>query len=227
MNTSEIRRQLFQNRKIEFRDFQAKLLPTLDAQTVIGVRTPILRRFAKELYRDQNWTDFANDLPHRYFEENQLHAFLICEMKDFDLCVDALNRFLPYVDNWATCDQMSPIIFRKHRERLLEPIRVWLGSSQTYSVRFAVGMLMRHFLDEDFALEYPEMIASIRSEAYYVRMMIAWYFATALARQYEAIVPFLEEKRLDNRTHNKAIQKALESNRISEEQKRYLRTLKV
>lgn len=139
MNTSEIRRQLFQNREIEFRDFQAKLLPTLDAQTVIGVRTPILRRFAKELYRDQNWTDFANDLPHRYFEENQLHAFLICEMKDFDLCMDALNQFLPYVDNWATCDQMSPIIFRKHRERLLEPIRVWLGSSQTYSVRFAVG----------------------------------------------------------------------------------------
>ena len=227
MNVSEIQRQLFKNQEIKYRDFQAKLLPTLEAQTVIGVRTPILRRFAKTLYREHDFTDFLNDLPHKYFDENQLHAFLICEMKDFDLCADALNQFLPYVDNWATCDQMSPKIFKKHKERLLEYIKIWLVSSKTYTVRFAVGMLMQHFLDEDFKLEYPRMISAIRSEEYYINMMIAWYFATALAKQYEAVFPFLEEKHLDKWTHNKAIQKALESYRISEEQKRYLRTLKI
>lgn len=227
MNTSEIQRELFKNQEIKYRDFQAKLLPTLEAQTVIGVRTPILRTFAKTLYKEANFNDFFTDLPHKYFEENQLHAFLICEMRDFDVCMDALNQFLPYVDNWATCDQMLPKIFQKHKESLLEQIKIWLGSSKTYTVRFAVGMLMRHFLDEDFSLEYPRMISAICSEEYYVNMMIAWYFATALAKQYEAILPFLEEKCLDKWTHNKAIQKALESYRILEEQKRYLRTLKI
>lgn len=227
MHTSAIRQQLFQQQDCKYREFQAKLLPSLDAETIIGVRTPILRRLAKELYREPDFSDFLNDLPHRYFEENQLHAFLISEIKDFDRCMEALNPFLPYVDNWATCDQMSPGIFRKHKGRLLEPIQVWLGSSQTYSVRFAVGMLMRYFLDADFEPEYPRRIAAIRSDAYYVNMMIAWYFATALAKQYEAIVPFLEEPHLDTWTHNKAIQKALESHRISAEQKQYLRTLKI
>lgn len=227
MNTSEIQRQLFKNQEIKYRDFQAKLLPTVDAQTVIGVKTPILREFAKALYKEDDFIGFLNDLPHKYFEENQLHAFLICEMKDFDLCTNFLNQFLPYVDNWATCDQMSPKIFKKHKERLLEQIKIWLDSSETYTVRFAVGMLMRHFLDEDFELEYPKMISLICSEEYYVNMMIAWYFATALAKQYEVILPFLEEKHLDKWTHNKAIQKALESYRISEKQKRYLRTLKL
>lgn len=227
MNASAIRQQLFQHQDCKYREFQAKLLPTLDAETIIGVRTPILRRLAKELYREPDFSDFLNDLPHRYFEENQLHAFLISEIKDFDRCMEALNPFLPYVDNWATCDQMSPGIFRKHKGQLLEPIQVWLGSSQTYSVRFAVGLLMRYFLDADFEPEYPRRIAAIRSDAYYVNMMIAWYFATALAKQYEAVVPFLEEPHLDTWTHNKAIQKALESHRISAEQKRYLRTLKI
>lgn len=227
MNISEIQRQLFKHQETKYRDFQAKLLPTVDAQTLIGVRTPILRALAKMLYKEHDFTLFLNDLPHKYFDENQLHAFLICEMKDFDLCMDALNRFLPYVDNWATCDQMSPKIFKKHKERLLEQIKLWLISSKAYTVRFAVGMLMQHFLDEDFAPEYPTMISAIRSEEYYVNMMIAWYFATALAKQYEAVLPFLEEKRLDRWTHNKAIQKALESYRISEEHKRYLQTLKI
>lgn len=227
LKVNEIQRELFKNQDIKYRDFQLKLLPTLEAQTVIGVRTPILRSFAKTLYREHDLTDFLNDLPHKYFDENQLHAFLICEMKDFDRCMDALNQFLPYVDNWATCDQMSPKIFQKHKERLLKQIKNWLASSKAYTVRFAVGMLMKHFLDEDFDLEYPGMVSTIRSEEYYVNMMIAWYFATALAKQYEEILPFLEGNRLDKRTHNKAIQKALESYRISEEQKRYLRTLKL
>lgn len=227
LKVNEIQRELFKNQDIKYRDFQLKLLPTLEAQTVIGVRTPILRSFAKTLYREHDLTDFLNDLPHKYFDENQLHAFLICEMKDFDRCMDALNQFLPYVDNWATCDQMSPKIFQKHKERLLKQIKNWLASSKAYTVRFAVGMLMKHFLDEDFDLEYPGMVSTIRSEEYYVNMMIAWYFATALAKQYDEILPFLEGNRLDKRTHNKAIQKALESYRISEEQKRYLRTLKL
>lgn len=227
LKVNEIQRELFKNQDIKYRDFQLKLLPTLEAQTVIGVRTPILRSFAKTLYREHDLTDFLNDLPHKYFDENQLHAFLICEMKDFDRCMDALNQFLPYVDNWATCDQMSPKIFQKHKERLLKQIKSWLASSKAYTVRFAVGMLMKHFLDEDFDLEYPGMVSTIRSEEYYVNMMIAWYFATALAKQYEEILPFLEGNRLDKQTHNKAIQKALESYRISEEQKRYLRTLKL
>lgn len=227
MNTDEIRQELFRNQDIKYRDFQARLLPTLSPQTVIGVRTPILRAFAKELYRENAYSVFLNELPHGYFDENQLHAFLISEMKELDLCMAALNRFLPYVDNWATCDQMSPKVFKKHRGKLSEQIQEWISTEKTYTVRFAVGMLMQHFLDEDFDLEYPKMILSIHSEAYYVKMMIAWYFATALAKQYRAILPFLEEKSLDEWTHNKAIQKALESNRISDEQKNYLRTLKI
>lgn len=227
MDTSKIQQELFKNQDITYRDFQAKLMPTVDTQRVIGVRTPVLRKLAKTLYRDNNYADFLNDLPHKYFEEDQLHAFLISEMKDLDLCMNALNQFLPYVDNWATCDQMSPKIFKKHKERLLEEIKVWLLSSKTYTVRFAVGMLMQHFLDEDFELAYPRMVSMLRSEEYYINMMIAWYFATALAKRYEVILPFLKEKQLDKWTHNKAIQKALESYRISEEQKRYLRTLKI
>lgn len=227
MNTCEIQRVLFNNQEKQYRDFLVKLLPTLDAQTVIGIRTPFLRRFAKTLYKEHDFTGFLNDLPHPYFDENQLHAFLICEMQDFALCMDALNQFLPYVDNWATCDQMSPKVFKKHKERLLEQIKEWLNSPETYTLRFAVKMLMEHFLNEDFAMEYPRRIAKIRSEEYYVNMMIAWYFATALAKQYEAILPFLEEQYLDKWTHNKAIQKALESYRISEDQKQYLRTLKI
>lgn len=227
MDVSEIQRELFKYQEIQYRDFQAKLLPTLEAQIVIGVRTPILRTFAKKLYKENDFTEFFNALPHKYFDENQLHAFLICEINDFDACIDALNHFLPYVDNWATCDQMSPKLFKKHKKRLLEEIKVWITSSKTYTVRFAVKLLMQYFLDEDFTLEYPKMISRIRSEEYYVNMMIAWYFATALAKQYEAVLPFLEEKCLDRWTHNKAIQKALESHRISEEQKIYLRTLKL
>lgn len=227
MKIDEIRNELFRNQDEKYRDFQAKLLPTLDPQTVIGVRTPILRGFAKTLYKENDFSDFLNELPHEYFDENQLHAFLISEIKDFDYCMDELNKFLPFVDNWATCDQLSPKVFKKHKQELLEQIKIWLISEKTYTLRFAVGMLMQYFLDEDFDLEYPKMLLEIRSDEYYVKMMIAWYFATALAKQYEAILPFLENKSLEKWTHNKAIQKALESYRVSDEQKIYLRTLKI
>lgn len=227
MNVTEIRQELFKNQDVKYRDFQAKLLPTLDPQTVIGIRTPVLRKLAKKLYREHDFSEFLNDLPHRYFDENQLHAFLICEMKDFSCCMAALNQFLPYVDNWATCDQMSPKVFARDKETLLGQIKIWISSPETYTVRFAIGMLMQHFLDGDFDMEYPEMVSAIRSREYYVNMMIAWYFATALAKQYEAILPFFETQCLETWTHNKAIQKALESYRISDEQKQYLRTLKI
>lgn len=211
----------------KYRDFQAKLLPTVNSQTMIGVRTPQLRTFAKTLFKQNDFSDFLNILPHKYFDENQLHAFLICEIKDFDFCLEELNKFLPFVDNWATCDQMAPKIFKKHKKPLLEQIKIWILSEKTYTVRFAVGMLMQHFLDEDFDLEYPKMVLKIYSEEYYIKMMIAWYFATALAKQYSAVIPFLENQNLEKWTHNKAIQKALESYRITDEQKEYLRTLRI
>lgn len=226
MTINDIRQELFKNQDIKFRDFQAKLLPTLEPETLIGVRTPVLRGLAKTLYRENDFSVFLNDLPHRYFEENQLHAFLICEIRELDPCMEELKHFLPFVDNWATCDQMSPRIFKKHRAELLAQIRLWLSSEMTYTRRFAVGMLMQHFLDGDFDPEYPELVLSIRSDEYYIKMMVAWYFATALAKQYESILPILEQKKLEKWTHNKAIQKALESCRISDERKNYLRTLK-
>ena len=173
-----------------------------------------------------NISPFLEALPHRYFDENQLHAFLLSELKDYGRCLEEVCRFLPYIDNWATCDQLSPKVFARHRGELIEEIRKWIRSGQTYTVRFGIGMLMQHFLDDGFDPVYPEMTVSIRSDEYYVNMMIAWYFATALAKQYEAVLPFLEEKRLAPWTHNKAIQKALESYRIKPEQKAYLRSLK-
>lgn len=226
MNVNEIQKELFKNQDVKYRDFQAKLIPNLNSQTVIGVRTPLLRAFAKELYKENDFSGFLNDLPHKYFDENQLHAFLISEINDFDICIAELNRFLPFVDNWATCDQMSPKVFKRNKEKLLEQIKIWIVSEETYTLRFSVGMLMQHFLNEEFDLKYPEMILKIDSEEYYVKMMIAWYFATALAKQYKLILPFLENKSLGKWTHNRAIQKALESYRISDEQKKYLRTLK-
>lgn len=226
MITDEIREMLCAEKDIAYRDFQAKLIPTIDKETVIGVRTPVLRKMAKQLAKRKDIGAFLEALPHTYFEENQLHAFIIAERKDFVQCMEELCAFLPYVDNWATCDQMSPKVFKKYRRELLPHIREWIASDETYSVRFGVGMLMAHFLDEDFDMAYPEMVSKIRSEEYYVNMMIAWYFATALAKQYEAVLPYIEEKRLETWTHNKAIQKAVESYRITPEQKGYLRGLK-
>lgn len=210
-----------------YRDMQKKIIPTVDPDSIIGVRTPALRALAKEILKSGDYKSFLNELPHKYFEENQLHAFILSGMKDFDECMDELEKFLPFVDNWATCDQMSPKVFKKHKDELLKHIKVWIKSDKTYTVRFGVGMLMEHFLDDDFDLKYPEMAARIRSDEYYVNMMIAWYFATALAKQYESIIPFIEQKRLAPWTHNKAIQKSVESYRITDEQKAYLKSLKV
>lgn len=227
MTVEGIREKLFELQDTKYRDFQQGLIPSVEQKEFIGIRTPALRKLAKELYKAGELEEFFSDLPHRYFDENQLHAFAISEIKDFDVCMKALEDFLPFVDNWATCDQMSPKVFKKNKKELFLHIKKWLGSDHTYTVRFAIGMLMQHFLDDDFDLSYPEMVAKIRSDEYYINMMIAWYFATALAKQYDSILPFIEEKRLSVWTHNKAIQKSVESYRITDEQKTYLRRLKI
>lgn len=223
----EIEQQLKSLADEKYRKMQVTIIPTVVPESIIGVRTPELRKMAKELAKRSDVSDFLSDLPHRYFEENQLHAFILSEMKDFDSCIRYVDAFLPYVDNWATCDQMSPKIFKKHKKELLSWIDTWISSKETYTVRFAIGMLMEHFLDEDFDPAYPKMVSKVRSEEYYVNMMIAWYFATALAKQYDSILPYIEKKKLSDWTHNKAIQKSVESYRITDEQKAYLKTLKV
>ncbi len=225
--TEEIRKELFRLQDQKYQAFQSKLIPTVPADSIIGVRTPQLRKYAKQLAKREDMQLFLDDLPHRYFDENQLHAFVVSELKDYDRCIREVTRFLPYVDNWATCDQMSPKVFKKHRKELPEMIRGWIRSEETYTIRFGIGMLMEHFLDVDFDPLYPEKVAEIRSGEYYVNMMIAWYFATALAKQYETVLPFMEEQRLDVWTHNKAIQKSVESYRISAQQKEYLKSLKI
>ena len=192
-----MREELFKLQDVEYRDFQKKLIPTVDPDTVIGVRTPELRKLAKQMRGTPEADAFLEVLPHEFFDENQLHAFLISEEKDYDRCIRRVEVFLPHIDNWATCDQMSPKVFKKHKDDLLTRIRKWMKSDHPYTVRFAIGMLMQHYLDDDFDSIYPEMVSKIRSEEYYVNMMIAWYFATALAKQYEAAVPYLEKQKLD------------------------------
>ena len=216
-----------ENRDENYAAFQAKLIPGVVAKKVIGIRTPALRKFAKQMIRRDDADDFLSDLPHKYFDENQLHVFMISEIKDYDECVDRVNEFLPYVDNWATCDQMSPKVFKKHKPEILKEVNKWIKSGDTYTIRFGICELMADFLDEDFDEKYPGMVANVKSDEYYVNMMIAWYFATALAKQYDAIIPYIEKQKLGKWTHNKALQKAIESYRITEEQKTYLRTLKI
>ena len=222
----EILQSFFALQDLKYKDFQAKLMPTVDKSTIIGVRTPELRRLAKEFAKREDVGAFLDALPHRYYDENNLHGFLLCEEKDFDRVVARLDAFLPYIDNWATCDLLSPKAFRKHKTELLPHIRRWLASGEVYTVRFGIEMLMSHYLDGDFSPEYLAWVAAVRSEEYYVNMMIAWYFATALAKQYKSALPILLERRLAPWTHNKTIQKATESYRITEEQKAYLRSLK-
>lgn len=224
---TEIQQRLFALQDAGYRDFHAALMPTVDKTLVIGVRMPALRALAKELKGTELAADFMAALPHKYYEENNLHAALIGHIRDFDACMAAVERFLPYVDNWATCDMMNPRALAKDKAALLERIRLWLQSGHTYTVRFGMEMLMNHFLEEDFREEYPALVASVQSEEYYVRMMQAWYFATALAKQYEAAVTYLEQRRLGAWVHNKTIQKARESFRVSQEQKEYLKSLKV
>lgn len=217
---------LRENSDEQYAEFQSRLIPTVSADTIIGVRTPVLRKLTKDLKKDARSADFLRELPHKYFDENQLHGFLISEIKDFGECVAELERFLPNIDNWATCDQTSPKCFKKHKAELLPFIKKWLKSEHVYTVRFAIGMLMQHYLDEDFKPEYAELVAGVRSEEYYINMEIAWYMATALAKQWDAVIPYLEQSKLDTWTHNRTIQKARESYRITPEQKEYLKGLK-
>jgi len=225
--TEEIQRRLFELQDLGYKEFSSKLMPTVNPETVIGVRTPDLRKLAKELSKTPEALEFLKILPHTYYEENNLHGFLIETIKDYDAAIAAIDAFLQYIDNWATCDLMSPKVFKKHLPELYEKIIFWLKSDKTYTVRFGIGMLLGFYLDEQFRPDMLELVAGVRSEEYYINMMIAWYFATALAKQYDATLPYIQELRLEKWTHNKAIQKAIESYRISDESKAYLRTLKV
>lgn len=229
MNQAEayIQKRLLELQDMAYGDFHSRLMPTVDREKIIGVRTPALRKLARELKGSREAEEFLGILPHTYYDENNLHGFLIEFIKDFDECVAEVERFLPYVDNWATCDLMSPKIFKKHLPELLIHIRSWLVSGETYTIRYGIGMLMAHYLGDAFESEYPAMVAGVRSEEYYVNMMIAWYFATALAKQWDAVIPYLEDKKLAAWVHNKTIQKACESLRIKDSQKIYLKTLKV
>lgn len=226
MKRDEIIRELFRLQDKDYALLQAKIIPNIASEKIIGVRTPALRTFAKTLYKDSDIEDFLSGVPHQYFDEDQLHAFVISLEKDFDRCITRVDAFLPYIDNWATCDQLSPKVFKKNPEKLLPFIQTWIKSDKTYTVRFAIGMLMQHFLDENFDTKYVDMVAEVKSKEYYINMMIAWYFATALAKQYESVLPYIEGKRLDSWTHNKAIQKSVESYRITDEQKKYLKSMK-
>lgn len=219
--------RLFELRDPGYREFHSRLMPTIDKETIIGVRTPRLRKLAKEFGKMPESAEFIKKLPHRYYEENNLHGLLIETIRDYEECLQAVNAFLPYIDNWATCDMLIPKVFGKHLEELLPQVKAWIDSGKTYTVRFGIGMLMRFYLDEKFDLDYARLVAGVTSEEYYVNMMAAWYFATALAKQYEAVVPFLEQHCLAKWTHNKTIQKAVESYRITDEQKAYLKTLRV
>lgn len=224
---TEIVKKLFELSDSSYRDFHSRLMPTIPKDTIIGVRTPKLRSFAKELYKKSEYDSFLKNLPHNYYEENNLHAFIVEQISDFDLCLEELGKFLPYIDNWATCDMLRPAAFKKNPEKLLKKIWEWLSDEHPFTVRFGIEMLMVHFLDEMFEEKYLEIVSGIRSDEYYVNMMIAWYFATALSKQYSPAVAYIENKKLSKWVHNKTIQKAVESYRITNEKKAYLKTLKI
>lgn len=227
MITKKIRERLFTLRDEKYAEFQYKLIPTADPGQIIGVRVPEVRKLAKEYKKNPEIQSFYQELPHPYYDENMLHGILLSEMKDYERCIEEVERFLPYVDNWAVCDIMSPKVFKKNKDALLPKIREWSKSKQAYTCRFGLEMLMSFYLDEDFQKDYLEIPASVLSEEYYVNMMIAWFFATALAKQWDSTIPYLTERRLGVWVHNKTIQKAVESYRITAEQKEYLRMLKV
>ena len=210
----------------KYREFQSALVPNIDKSTILGVRTPQMKNIAKEVFGTEEASAFLNSLPHDYYEENLVHFFLVAMIKDFDECVQAVETFLPYIDCWPVCDQASPKSFKKNHEKLLPLIRKWIASDHVYTTRFGMRMLMNEFLGDDFKDEYLEWVASKKGEDYYLKMMAAWFFATALAKQYDASVTYIEERRLDPWTHKKAIQKAIESYRVSEEHKEHLKSLR-
>lgn len=221
-----IQKKLKELSDIEYAKFQAKLTPNVDESLFIGVRVPMVRKLAKEIYSSNQHTSFIRRLPHKYYDENMLHGLILSEYKDYIECVKDVDSFLPYVDNWAVCDIMSPKCFKKNKDKLINKIVEWTKSDKTYTCRFGLEMLMSHFLDEDFKKEYLDIPVSIKLEDYYVKMMVAWFFATALTKQWESTIPFIENNCLEKWTHNKTIQKARESFRISNEQKEYLKALK-
>ena len=224
---TNVQTKLFELQDLNHRDFHAKLMPTIDKDTIIGIRTPVLRKFAKEYGKTEESKEFLQVLPHTYYEENNLHGLLIEQIKDYDRCIEELERFLPYIDNWATCDMLAVKAVKNHLDTFIDEIYKYMESDHTYTIRFGINMLMRYYLEDAFKIEYSKKVAQICSEEYYVNMMRAWYFATALAKQYDKILPFIEERKLDVWTHNKTIQKAIESYRITPEQKAYLRTLRI
>lgn len=223
MNTP-ILSDLFLMAEVEYKNFSASLMPDVEKERVLGVRIPVLRKYAKTL---SDYRDFLNELPHTYYEENNLHAFLIERERNFEECIKKLDAFLPYVDNWATCDSMKPPVLKTQPEKLVGHIRRWIESKEIYTVRYGINLLMTYYLDENYDSSFPELVISVKSEEYYINMMRAWYFATALAKQYDSVLPYIENGRLDEWTHNKTIQKAVESFRISAQRKEYLKTLKI
>ena len=224
---TNVQTRLFELQDLKYRDFHAKLMPAVNKEKIIGVRTPALRVFAKKYGKTDEAKEYLQILPHQYYEENNLHGLLIEQIKDYDTCLEELERFLPYIDNWATCDMLAVKVVKKHLDTFTDEVYRWMESDHAYTIRFGISMLMRYYLEDAFQMEYPEKVAQIRSEEYYVNMMRAWYFATALAKQYDKILPFIEKQKLDVWTHNKTIQKAIESYRITPEQKEYLRGLKI
>lgn len=224
---TNVQTRLFELQDLKYRDFHAKLMPTVNKEKIIGVRTPALRVFAKKYGKTDEAKEYLQILPHQYYEENNLHGLLIEQIKDYDTCLEELERFLPYIDNWATCDMLAVKVVKNHLDTFIDEVYRWMESDHAYTIRFGISMLMRYYLEDAFQMEYPEKVAQIRSEEYYVNMMRAWYFATALAKQYDKILPFIEKQKLDVWTHNKTIQKAIESYRITPEQKEYLKGLKI
>ena len=223
---NELQTALFELQDLTYRDFHSRLMPGIDKDTVIGIRTPVLRKFSKEFAKTAAAETFLQELPHQYYEENNLHMMLLAGMKDYEKCVCEVERFLPCINNWATCDSPAPKCFAKHKEELLPKIRTWMASDHTYTIRYGIEMLMNLYLEEDFKPEYPMLVAAVQSEEYYVNMMIAWYLETALAKQWEAAIPYLEKRVLSDWVHRKTIQKAVESYRITPEQKVYLKSLR-
>ncbi len=221
-----VRQMLLDLQDVEYKKFHAKLMPTVDEKRIIGVRVPALRKLSAEINKYPIGTDFIKILPHKYYEEDNLHAFLVEKIKDFDSALAETQRLLPYIDNWATCDMFSPKVFAKHTDAIYEKSLEWIKSDRTYTVRYGIGMLMRYFLDDRFSPEVLKIVGEIKSDEYYINMMIAWFFATAIAKQYDATIGYIENKILPPWVHNKAIQKAVESKRIDKETKQYLKSLK-
>lgn len=225
-----IQKLLFEKQDPDYKKFQEKVVPNIDPKSIIGVRVPVLRSIAKDLYKnkdDYNIDDFFKSLPHKYYEENLIHSFMIECIKDFDECLQQFEKFLPFIDNWAVCDTCHPKVFKKHTDTILSKAKIWIKSKETYTIRYGIDCFMTYFLDDEFDTDYLETISKIKSEEYYVNMMQAWYFATALAKQWESAIKIIEEKKLPVWVHNKSIQKARESFRVSDEHKNYLIQLKI